>query len=224
VYKRSRPVGPSRSDSFLDTCPTVLVPLVGRVAPTRRAAATRRSERVIPAGPKLRRRGVYCPLSHITLSERLVDWSLRFYDLSRGVAGDIVAASAARIALRPAESSAAALDLAASASFSRFIISPPSCWSRSCQKRPQQASTRARTFGGLPPRLLQPLHHLPALMLVEELPEGKRPQLGRSRRARAPEPSAGCRRPTFVAAASQRLCSFSFCAVQLLEVSHAHQR
>ena len=37
--------------------------------------------------------------------------------------------------------------MAASASFSRFLISPPS-WSRSCQKRPQQASTRARTLGG----------------------------------------------------------------------------
>ena len=34
--KTSRPVGLSRSDR-LDTCPTVLVPLVGRVAPTRRA-------------------------------------------------------------------------------------------------------------------------------------------------------------------------------------------
>ena len=70
--------------------------------------------------------------------------------MGAGIAGDIVAAIAARIALRPAESAAAALDLAASASLSRSIISAPSgC--RSCQKRPQQAITRARTFGGLPP-------------------------------------------------------------------------
>jgi hypothetical protein len=184
VYKRSRPVGPSRSDSFLDTCPTVLVPLVGRVAPTRRAAATRRSERVIPAGPK--RRSLLSSVAHHSVGA------------TRRLVATILRSKSGR------------------------------CWRhRRRQRRPHRVEARrilSRSFGFGRLRLLQPLHHLPALMLVEELPEGKRPQLGRSRRARAPEPSAGCRRPTFVAAASQRLCSFSFCAVQLLEVSHAHQR
>jgi len=35
---------------LLDTCPTVLVPLVGRVAPTRRAARTRSSFRGVASG------------------------------------------------------------------------------------------------------------------------------------------------------------------------------
>jgi hypothetical protein len=48
VYKTSRPVGLSRSDSSTPALQTVLVPLVERVALTRRAAATRQSEELRP--------------------------------------------------------------------------------------------------------------------------------------------------------------------------------
>ena len=57
-----------------------------------------------------------------------------------------------RIASRPtsAASTCIALDWACCSSRSRCIRSAPS-GSRSSKKRPQQASTRARIFGGLPP-------------------------------------------------------------------------
>ena len=65
-------------------------------------------------------------------------------------AGAVAAATAARIALGPESAAAAAALASASTCLSRHILSAPSgYWSS--RKRPQQASTRARIFGELPP-------------------------------------------------------------------------
>ena len=173
MYKRSRPVGPSRSDSFLDTCPTVLVPLVGRVAPTRRAAATRRSERVIPAGPK--RRSLLSSVAHHSVGA------------TRRLVATILRSKSGR------------------------------CWRhRRRQRRPHRVEARrilSRSFGFGRLRLLQPLHHLPALMLVEELPEaaaaGEHARQDLRRAAAAP-PSSPRPRSDSAALVFVR-CSFSRC-------------
>ena len=73
--------------------------------------------------------------------------------MGTSIAGDIVAAIAARIALRPAESLAAALDLAASASLSRSIISAPSGCRRAAARSGRSRRSRApeRSAGCRPP-------------------------------------------------------------------------